>query len=153
MNTLRIFISSPGDVPEERERARQVVQGLNKRYARHFSLVPVLWEEMPLTLDTSFQAGIDLVLSADTGIDIAVFILWSRLGSPLGPLVRRPDGREFRSGTERELEMMLEARERQGGRRPQILAYARDDEGTKKGDSHQIWVTYALAASQFPQIW
>jgi len=40
MQTLRIFISSPGDVAEERERARQVVQGLRRRYARHFDLVP-----------------------------------------------------------------------------------------------------------------
>jgi hypothetical protein len=28
-----------------------------------------------------FQKGIDAVLSGDRGIDIALFILWSRLGS------------------------------------------------------------------------
>jgi formylglycine-generating enzyme required for sulfatase activity len=130
MNNLRIFISSPGDVAEERERARQVVQGLARRYARHFALVPVLWEEMPLTLDNSFQHGIDFLLSKDFGIDIAVFILWSRLGSPLGARLARSDGREYRSGTERELDLMLEARARQGGQRPHILAYARQDEAT-----------------------
>ena len=130
MDTLRIFISSPGDVAEERERARQVVQGLRRRYARHFELVPVFWEDMPLGLDTSFQEGIDVLLSKDRGVDIAVFILWSRLGSKLGPKQRRPDGSEYRSGTERELDLMLQARAAQQGKRPQILAYARQDDAT-----------------------
>ena len=130
MQSVRIFISSPGDVSEERERARQVIQGLRRRYAQHFDLVPVLWEDMPLSLGASFQEGIDVVLSVDRGIDIAVFILWSRLGSALGPLVRREDGRDYRSGTERELDLMLRAREANGGERPRILAYARLDEAT-----------------------
>ena len=30
MKTLRIFISSPGDVAEERERAREVVESLRR---------------------------------------------------------------------------------------------------------------------------
>jgi hypothetical protein len=130
VNNLRIFISSPGDVPEERARARQVVQGLNRRYARHFNLVPVFWEDMPLGLDASFQEGIDVLISKDSGVDIAVFILWSRLGSALGARFARADGREYRSGTERELDLMLEARAAQAGRRPHILAYARQDEAT-----------------------
>ncbi|MFM9014611.1 MAG: AAA family ATPase, partial [Gemmatimonadota bacterium] len=130
MNTLRIFISSPGDVAEERERARQVVQGLRRRSARHVDLVPVLWEDMPLGLDASFQEGIDLLLSKDRGVDVAVFILWSRLGSALGARFTRSDGREYRSGTERELDLMLQARAAQGGKRPHILAYARQDEAT-----------------------
>ncbi len=118
MQTLRIFISSPGDVAEERERARQVVQGLRRRYARHFDLVPVFWEDMPLGLETGFQEGIDLLLSRDRGVDIAVFILWSRLGSALGANFQRPDGRPYRSGTERELDLMLQARAAQDGTPP-----------------------------------
>jgi hypothetical protein len=49
-------------------------------------LQALLWEELPLQADMSFQQGIDMVLS-ETGIDVAVFILWSRLGSPTGPLI------------------------------------------------------------------
>lgn len=33
MRTLRVFISSPGDVAIERDKARKVVEGLQKRYA------------------------------------------------------------------------------------------------------------------------
>jgi WD40 repeat protein len=125
---IRIFISSPGDVAEEREMARQVVQSLRKRYAAYFDLQPVLWEYLPLQADSSFQQGVDLVISAEHGVDISVFILWSRLGSPLGALIRKDDGSEYRSGTEREFDLMLKAREATGGARPHLLVYTRSDE-------------------------
>jgi tetratricopeptide (TPR) repeat protein len=128
MKTVRIFISSPGDVAEERERARQVVEGLRRRYAGQFHLLPVLWEDLPLQADMSFQQGIDLVLSQEHGIDVAVLILWSRLGSPLGVSIRKQDGTEYRSGTERELDLMLTARRQSGGDRPALLVYTRRDD-------------------------
>jgi WD40 repeat protein len=135
MKTIRIFISSPGDVVEERDRARQVVEQLRRRYAGQFDLRPVLWEELPLQADMSFQQGIDVVLSREQGVDIAVFILWSRLGAPLGARIRKPDGSAYRSGTEREFDLMLAAR-RENRRRdpasdaPKILIYTRKDEAS-----------------------
>jgi WD40 repeat protein len=130
MNVVRIFISSPGDVAEERDRARQVIESLRRRYAQHFYLKPVLWEDLPLQPDTSFQPGIDLLISREHGVDIAVFILWSRLGSPPEMVIRKADGTEYRSGTERELDLMLEARKQTAGDRPAILVYTRDDEAS-----------------------
>jgi formylglycine-generating enzyme required for sulfatase activity len=129
--TIRIFISSPGDVLEERNKAKAVVDQLRKIFSGRLELQAVLWEELPLQVDMSFQKGIDVVLS-ETGIDIAVFILWSRLGSPTGPLMVGNDMKEFRSGTEREWQLMLEAREQcqhQGlPLRPAIFVYTRRDE-------------------------
>jgi WD40 repeat protein len=129
--TVRIFISSPGDVAQERDRAREVIDSLRRRYAKRFVLQPLFWEDLPLQADMSFQEGIDTVLS-EKGVDIAVFILWSRLGSPLGALIRRPDGSEYRSGTEREYDLMIRAREqtreREGKARPALLVYTRRDE-------------------------
>jgi WD40 repeat protein len=128
MKTIRIFISSPGDVAEERERAKQVIDSLKRRYAASFLLKPVLWEDLPLQAGGSFQEGIDMVLSHERGIDIAVFILWSRMGSPLGAMIRKPDGSNYLSGTEREFDLMLRAREKSGGSRPAFLVYTRRDE-------------------------
>src|ERR1700677_2105293 len=110
MQTIRIFISSPGDVAEEREKAREVIAQLQRRYGTSIILQPVLWEDLPLKSDASFQEGIDLILSKDHGIDIAVFMLWSRLGSPLGAAISKPDGSPYLSGTEREWDLMLRAR-------------------------------------------
>ena len=55
-------------------------------------------------------------------------------GSPLGPLVRKDDGSAYRSGTEREFDLIWQAREQslaQSGKpRPAILAYTRRDDET-----------------------
>ena len=133
MKTIRIFVSSPGDVQEERERARSVVHQLRRRYAGRLDLRAIFWEELPLKADMSFQQGIDMVLS-EKGVDIAVFILWSRLGSPTGLLMVGEQGRPYRSGTEREWDVMLRARDRclQEGAspRPAIIVYTRQDENS-----------------------
>ncbi|MEZ5940613.1 MAG: AAA family ATPase [Planctomycetaceae bacterium] len=130
---VRIFISSPGDVHDERERARGVVHQLRKTYAGRLKLQAVLWEELPLQADMKFQDGIDVVLTT-APVDIAVFILWSRLGSPTGPLMLCDDSRAYRSGTEREWDLMLKARqhctERGEPPRPAILVYTRTDDAS-----------------------
>ena len=55
MKTIRILISSPDDVAEERQKAGEVITSLQPRYAGRFRLVPVLWEDMPLQADMSAQ--------------------------------------------------------------------------------------------------
>jgi len=130
MQTLRIFISSPGDVQEERQAARRVIADLQKRYGEEALLQPVFWEDLPLQADLSFQQAIDLILSAH-GVDIAIFVLWSRLGSEVAGITK-PDGSAYRSGTEREFDLMMAARRSSpdGARRPDILVYTRRDDET-----------------------
>lgn len=128
MKTVRIFISSPQDVAEERQRAQEVIEQLQRWYgADRVRLEPVRWEDLPLPAATSFQQGIEALVTKGGGVDVAVFILWNRLGSPLGAALKRADGTEYRSGTEREFELMLAATEASGGR-PALLAYVRDDD-------------------------
>jgi hypothetical protein len=126
--TIRVFISSPGDVAEERAKARQVLSVLQRQYGNLVELVPVMWEDLAIPATASLQEGIDRLLEDRYRVDIAVFILWSRLGNPIGGAVLKRDGSPYRSGTEREFDMMLAAHERGGGRRPVILAYTRDDD-------------------------
>ena len=106
--TVRVFISSPGDVSDERDQARRVIHSLQRQYPG-VTLQPVLWEELALPATASFQETIDILLERQP-IDVAVFIFWSRLGSPLGVGVTRQDGSPYRSGTEREFDMMLVVR-------------------------------------------
>lgn len=130
LEQLRIFISSPGDVQDERAAALQVIADLNKRYTGVVELEPVVWEDMPLQADGSFQANIDELVGA---IDIAVFILWSRLGSEVAD-IHKADGSHYKSGTEREWELMRQAREASPDedRRPDLLVYTRSDEAERK---------------------
>lgn len=127
---VRIFISSPGDVQEERQKARDVIGRLSRSYAGSITISPVFWEDLPLPATASLQEGIDLVIGDRHGIDIAVFVLWSRLGSRLGSAILRRDGGEYRSGTEREFDLMMRAREASGNQRPEILVYLRSDDAT-----------------------
>ena len=75
-------------------------------------------EDLAIPATDSFQEGIDYVLSARHRIDIAVFILWSRLGSPLGHAITKKDGSDYPSGTEREFDVMLTAFDQSGGKVP-----------------------------------
>jgi hypothetical protein len=115
-------------VAEEREKARQVFSVLQRQYGDLVELVPVMWEDLAIPATASLQEGIDRLLEDRLPVDIAVFILWSRLGNPLGNAVMKRDGSPYLSGTEREFDMMLAAHERSGGKRPVILAYTREDD-------------------------
>ncbi|OYW30772.1 MAG: hypothetical protein B7Z47_03170, partial [Chthoniobacter sp. 12-60-6] len=127
MKTVRIFISSPGDVEPERERAQQVIEGLQKRYVGRLTLKTILWEKMPLQPHLSFQEQISRRLASEP-TDIAVFILWSRLGSLQDQAFLKPDGTPYRSGTEHELDLMLRSKLESPDGSPHILVYRRDDE-------------------------
>ena len=125
--TVRVLISGPGDVAEERERARLVVAHLQRLYADAFNLVAVMWEDFPISTG-SFQEPIDSFLSALNQIDIAVFILWSRLGTSLNPSVGRSVNSSYKSSIQHQFDLMLAAREQSRENVPIILAYRRHDE-------------------------
>lgn len=120
MKKIRIFISSPSDVVQERQSLFTVIRQLNYEFASYFILEPIMWENLPLDVSSSFQDGIDYFISKD-GIDIAVFVLGSRLGSPINKKMR--DGSLYNSGTVYEFEMALNAREQSVNKKPIILAY------------------------------
>jgi uridine kinase len=46
LKKIRIFISSPGDVQEERQIARGDIQQLGRTFAGRLQLQPVFWEEL-----------------------------------------------------------------------------------------------------------
>ena len=115
--TLKIFISSPGDVIPERELARKVIGELNEEMMGKVFLVPVLWEKEPLLASGTFQTQIESV--EDT--QILLGILWSRIGSPLPDSILRPDGTRYDSGTAFEFESALASHQKKG--KPDILLY------------------------------
>lgn len=135
MKKLRIFISSPGDVQQERMIAKRVISDLSRVYQDYVILEPILWEDLPLEATGSFQGGIDFFLN-QYPIDIAVFILWSRLGTKLGSSFRRNDGSEYDSGTEYEFDMMYTLWQRT--KQPKIMVYVKDSEPQFVGSSSHI---------------
>jgi hypothetical protein len=114
MKLVRIFISSPSDVAEERKAAAELIeQELAKRAAfrERLKLDPFRYEDprsdTPFLANLSPQRSVDQRLrSADAGIVVA--ILWARMGTP----VRDPNDPTrilYQSGTEQEIEEALKA--------------------------------------------
>ncbi len=126
--SIRIFISSPGDVADERRRAAIVINRLAHEFARFFDLRAVLWEYEPMLASGNFQDAI--VRPSET--DIVVMILWSRLGTPLPEPYQGIDGRAPVTGTEWEFEDAL-ARRRSAGV-PDLLVYRKDAPGRAEFD-------------------
>lgn len=122
---IRIFISSPGDVQQERKIARKVISELNELYSKFVEIEILMWEDFPLTVDSTFQEGIDFFLKEDV-IDYAIFILWSRLGTPLCSKFLKPDGTPYQSGTEYEYDLMWDLYRKKGA--PRILTYKKTTE-------------------------
>lgn len=97
----RIFLSSPGDVAPERERAEAVVRALDAELSG-ISLELVRWEDRVYTAAATYQ---DQIIDPRE-CDLVLCLFWYRLGTPLPPQYNRPDGSP-RSGTEYEFERAI----------------------------------------------
>ncbi len=122
MGRLRIFISSPSDVPAERLRAGLVIDRLSQDYSRFFAIESYRWEYEALLAQKHFQDAIE----PPSRFDIVVLVLWSRLGTLLP---EKTELREYRgidnrapvTGTEWEYEEALKSARETGA--PDLLAF------------------------------
>lgn len=120
MSKYRVFLSSPGDVAAERERAETVIRRLSEEF-EGIELEAVRWEADVYSASESFQDQI----VAPAECDLVVSLFWSRLGTPLPSGYERPDGSE-RTGAEYEFEQAVAAaRERHV---PDIFVYRKTAE-------------------------
>ena len=117
LRTVRIFISSPGDVFEERTLAQRVIDRVQAEFAGRAVLEPIFWEHEPLVATDTFQTQITRPSEAD----VMVAILWSRLGTRLPKDFTREDGSRYDSGTEFEFEDAVEGFREKG--KPYLLVY------------------------------
>ncbi|MBK8908474.1 MAG: AAA family ATPase [Rhodospirillales bacterium] len=114
---LRIFLSSPGDVAAERNRADDVIRKVDADLW-DVDLEVVRWEERPYSAVSTFQAQID----KPSECDLVVCIFWKRLGTVLPPEFNRPDG-SARTGTEFEFEDACVAARTRPEKIPAIFVY------------------------------
>ncbi len=127
---VHVFLSSPGDVPEERAAARDLLKA-------ELSYDPLLrgkvmfdvtsWDDpaapAPLLPTQTPQSAVNRFLRRPGQCHIVIAILAGRLGTPLDPSVHlRPDGSAYPSGTIWEFEDALNATPQ-----PDILLYRRAD--------------------------
>ena len=120
--TLRVFISSPGDVIPERQIAQRICERLNREFSYHFKIEPVLWEREPLIATEHFQT----MITPPSQTNVVVVILWSRLGSPLpGDEFKGSISGDIVTGTEWEFEDAVHSYQQTGA--PDLLLYRKTE--------------------------
>ena len=128
---LHVFLASPGDVGDEREIARDVIEKLPKDplLRDKIAIDVVSWDGRggaAMEASMTPQEAIEQGLLRPSQCDITVVILWSRMGTPLPTNWEvKPDGSPYRSGTEWEYLDALQAAEKTG--RPKVLVYRRTE--------------------------
>jgi serine/threonine protein kinase len=138
LKTIRVFVSSTGDVEKERNVADRVMRSIAGEFnlpvstshsnfqrlaeeggepetdpENHGALVlcPCFWEYQRVGSDASYRGQIPNTAE----FDLVICILWSRLGSPFAPALKMPDGSPPSSGTEYEIAWALDhARKNRG---------------------------------------
>jgi len=115
-NSLRIFVSSPDDVKDERSIVKDVIERLSIEYEAYFELEPILWENEAIVATGGFQ---DSLVEPGT-CDIVLVIFWSKLGTPLPK-------KHFHgmTGTEWEFINAVERSTKQSGT-PQVLVFRKE---------------------------
>jgi hypothetical protein len=131
MITLRIFVSSPGDVGEERSLTAKVIGQLREEFEGRVELEPIFWEHEPLRATASFQEQ----LPRPSETDLVILILWSRLGTRLPSHITRPDGSLYASGTEFEFEDAINGHRARGT--PDLMVYRKTARPLTELDSEE----------------
>ena len=120
---LRVFVASPNDVAEEREKVIKVIEKLNRSgsLADHYGVIleAIRWETHVRPLMGRPQGVILQQLPVNLW-DIFIGILWSRFGTPSGSK-KSDNGDATRTGTEEEFQLAYDSWRKLG--KPQISFY------------------------------
>ncbi|WP_086668598.1 HEAT repeat domain-containing protein [Lentzea kentuckyensis] len=144
MQRIRVFLSSPGDVADERAIALEVLDRLPYEPALRgrVALEVVAWDKpgagAPILASGTPQASIDSGLPRPRDCDVVVVLFWARMGTPLPYPEYSRAGQPYLSGTEWEFEdgvsgsgQVLLYR-----RTTELLISASDPERTKKQEQY-----------------
>jgi len=121
---LRVFVASPGDVKEERERLGRVIEELNKgETAKRLNLsIELLRWETNVTPDLGRPQQVILDQLTKEVWDVFIGILWLRFGSSTGGIDLKT-GSFFASGTEEEFHFAHQMRNNSQEKWPKIMFY------------------------------
>lgn len=114
---VRVFVSSPRDVPEERERVDIAVGRLNTLFADRVKIETVRWETEFYSSHQHFQEKIP----ESSVCDLVIAIFWSVLGTPMPETFRMENGERYPSGSAYEVLTAIEARRK--GDRPDVYVF------------------------------
>ncbi len=148
---LRLFLASPGDVAHERKLAREAINHVSneRRFRGRIDIEIIAWDQpgaaVAMEAGLTPQEAITQGLPKPEECDLAVIVLWSRIGTQLpADFELKEDGTPYLSGTEWEYLNALKGYKDSG--KPAVWVYRRkgapqiavdDPEWAKKHDQWQ----------------
>ena len=130
LNRFRIFLASPGDVPLERKLAREAITHISseRRFRGRIDIEIIAWDQpgaaVAMEAGLTPQEAIAEGLPKPEDCDLAVIILWSRIGTQLpADFELKKDGSPYLSGTEWEYLNALKGFK--NNRKPAVWVYRR----------------------------
>jgi hypothetical protein len=137
---VRVFLSSPGDVSEERRLLGEVLNRvardpmLQERVHFELSAYDDPDAQTPMAANESPQQSVNRYKRIPSECDLTVVILWGRFGTKLPADLLKPDGSRYESGTEWEYEDALRAGKTVWvyHRRPPPMIHSNDPDQTEK---------------------
>lgn len=117
---LNVFISSPGDVNEERDIAEQIILkvGRNPLIEPHFTLKPLRFEKDVPSAAMNPQDAVDYYMGKAKDAHVVVCIFCGRMGTPY---THPQTGERFDSGTQYEFVDAYRSNQKTG--RPHVMVY------------------------------
>ena len=130
LHQFRIFLASPGDVPLERKLAREAITHISseRRFRGRINIEIIAWDQpgaaVAMEAGLTPQEAIAQGLPKPEDCDLAVIILWSRIGTQLpADFELKQDGSPYLSGTEWEYLNALKGYRTNG--KPAVWVYRR----------------------------
>jgi hypothetical protein len=139
---IRIFISSPGDVIQERKVALEVIDNLlyDPIFREKIVFNIIAWDKAgsgtPMLATMIPQAAINAGMPKPSECDIVVVIFWSRMGTPLTEQYKKENGDLYLSGTEWEFYDALNNAKNYG--KPELVVYRRTEKIMLNPDDHDF---------------
>jgi len=128
---FRIFLASPGDVPLERKLAREAITHISseRRFRGRIDIEIIAWDQpgaaVAMEAGLTPQEAISQGLPKPEDCDLAVIILWTRIGTQLpASFELKKDKTPYLSGTEWEYLNALEGFNNK--KKPAVWIYRRD---------------------------
>jgi hypothetical protein len=138
---IHVFISSPGDVTDERNLARRLLKDelpYDPFLRDKVTFDVVSWDDpaapIPMLSILTPQEAVNRFGCRPSECDIVIVVLWSRLGTHLDlSKFKKPNGEPYLSGTEYEYEDAANAQ-----KPPDILVYRRSSKFMVDADDSQL---------------
>ncbi len=130
LHQFRIFLASPGDVPLERKLAREAIDHIKseRRFRGRIDIQIIAWDQpgaaVAMEAGLTPQEAIAQGLPKPEDCDLAIIILWSRIGTQLpSDFELKEDGSPYLSGTE--WEYLNAIKGYRNNRKPAVWVYRR----------------------------